>query len=159
MAKVSIARKLAVPAAVLLLVGLGLVVLTTDANLGRTPASSSNGAGSTSATLSVTSASTSESIVFSSPVAGSVLVPGQSLNITGTVTPTPSHPDTVFIVATQQDSITIVNGVTMAVQTDGTFSYSIVISTYWPSGAYVIQVTDSNGASGSEVFLIQRTAS
>lgn len=93
-------------------------------------------------------------ITFSSPISGASLAVGQTLTISGSITPTPSLPDSVVIVAGQWDSTTAIPGVVVTVEPDGAFSYSTVVSPYWNDGAYVITVTDSNGATGIETFLV-----
>ena len=94
------------------------------------------------------------SISFTSPLDGAVVTPGQSLTISGVVTPTPQGPDTVVIEAGQSDSTAAILPLLVPLQPDGTFTYSITVSPYWYPGAYLVVVSDTSGATGSEYFIV-----
>ncbi len=79
---------------------------------------------------------------------------GQSLNISGTINPTPTLPDSVLIQVQEQSTVGDIDSGTAAVQTGGMFSYSIVIGSTWDNAIYIITVTDSYGASGSENIVV-----
>ncbi len=93
-------------------------------------------------------------ISFTSPAADTTYRPGQTLTISGSITPKPESTDTVFLQASQSDSTTAISDVLLTVGPDGTFSYSTVVSPYWYPGAYVITVSDSNGATAYQTFLV-----
>ena len=100
------------------------------------------------------SSTTTDSISITSPPAGAVLMPGQSLTIEGVVTPTPKGSESVVIQAGQSDSTTAILPMLVPLRPDGTFSFSIMVSPYWYPGAYLIIVTDPSGATGSEYFIV-----
>ena len=94
------------------------------------------------------------SISFTSPLEDTVVTPGQSLTISGVVTPTPQGPDSVVIEAGQSDSTPAILPLRVPLQPDGTFTYSITVSPYWYPGAYLVVVSDASGATGSEYFIV-----
>jgi prefoldin subunit 5 len=96
-------------------------------------------------------------ISFSSPAAGAHYSAGTSYTIAGTITPTPSLPDNVFIEVTSQSTGTVVDATNVAVQAGGAFSYATAAGSNFATGTYVITATDSNGATGTEDISVTGT--
>jgi len=94
------------------------------------------------------------SITFSSPAASTVYSGQGAYTISGTITPTPSLPDNVNVVVTQQGQSTPLDVETASVQAGGVFSVSTLYggNSAWTSGTYVITASDSTGASGTITF-------
>ncbi len=94
------------------------------------------------------------SITFTSPSPGASLSGTQSYTISGTISPTPSLPDDVFIEVQPQGSSTVLDFSNVAVTASGTFSYTTNVggNSEWVSDTYVITATDSNGATGTTTF-------
>jgi hypothetical protein len=99
------------------------------------------------------------SITFTSPAPGVSLSGTQSYTISGTITPTPSLPDNVFIEVEPQGSSSVLDASTQAVSATGSFSYTTNVggNSLWVPGTYVITATDSNGATG--MITIEYTSS
>jgi archaellum component FlaC len=94
------------------------------------------------------------SISFTSPAAGASYQGTQSYSIAGTVSPTPSQADNVFI-SVKNPAGTIVDAGSVAVSlTTGGFTYATATggSASWYTGTYTITATDSYGATGSITF-------
>jgi CO/xanthine dehydrogenase FAD-binding subunit len=100
-------------------------------------------------------------IKFSSPPNGGTLTGTQSYTISGTISPTPSLPDSVHIEVQLQGGgapgmpgSTVADSSTVAVTASGTFSYATKVggSSAWVPGAYIIMATDSKGASGNMLY-------
>jgi len=103
---------------------------------------------------SSTTTSTAGSITFTSPSSGSSFTGAQTVIISGTVSPTPSLPDSVFIDMTLLGSASPVVTTTQAVAASGAFSYTARVggSPLWVTGTYVITATDSSAATGTITF-------
>ena len=95
------------------------------------------------------------SITFSSPTSGSSLSGQAGYTISGTISPTPSLPDNVFISVNQVGSSNVLDAQQVSVSATGTFSYVTNAggNSAWVTGTYVITATDSNGATGTTTFL------
>ncbi|MGA2198986.1 MAG: hypothetical protein ABSG45_03520 [Nitrososphaerales archaeon] len=145
---VSRTRRIVVIAAVVL--ALASATILEVWSLQRTPVSTTQ---QTSPAETVSGAKEG-SISFTSPLDGAVVTPGQSLTISGVVTPTPQGSDSVVIEAGQSDSTAAILPLVIPLQPDGTFSYSTTVSHYWYPGAYLIVVSDATGATGSEYFIV-----
>ncbi len=93
------------------------------------------------------------SISFTSPTAGSSFTGTASYTISGTITPTPTLPDNVFISVTNPAGA-VVDAQQVSAAAGGTFSYptNVGASSAWSSGTYTITATDSNGATGTTTF-------
>ena len=94
------------------------------------------------------------SITFSSPTSGASIVGTASYTISGTISPTPTLPDNVFISVNQVGSSNVLDAQTVSVTGTGTFSYATNAggNSAWVTGTYVITATDSNGATGTTTF-------
>jgi len=145
---VSRTRRIVVIAAVVLALASATILVVWAQQ--RTPVSTAQ---QTSPAETISSAKEG-SISFTSPVQGAVLTPGQSLTISGVVTPTPQGSDSVVIEAGQSDSTPAILPLLVPLQPDGTFSYSTTVSPYWYPGAYLLVVSDASGATGSEYFVV-----
>jgi|GEM_PF-5237129 peptidoglycan hydrolase CwlO-like protein len=94
------------------------------------------------------------SITFSSPASGAPLSGQAIYTISGTISPTPTLPDNVFISVNQVGSSNVLDAQTVSVTGTGTFSYATNAggNSAWVTGTYVITATDSNGATGTTTF-------
>lgn len=145
--------------ALLLVAGVGLAVFATQT---ATRTSTTSYTAQQSASTTATSTTTSKSngtITFSSPWPYEQLMPGQSYNISGTITPAPRLPDSVVVQVSPQGSLTVLDQASVAVQPSGLFSYSAVVGFTWEmvgtiQAPYIITVTDSGGATATEIFVV-----
>ncbi len=158
----SIARRLVVVAVVVLLVGVSLVIYslgTTTTSPSFAVTSSATMTESLSATTSTTMITSVGSIAFSSPDPGYALYADQNLTISGSISPAPTPSDSVFIQVAPQGSLVSLVAVTVPVGANGTFRYSTLVGSTWAGieallTTYVITATDSNGATGTDTFMV-----
>ena len=99
-------------------------------------------------------ASSSGPITFTSPAAGASLSGTQAYVISGTISPTPSLPDNVFIQVSPQGSTLVVDAQQVALANNGTFSYSTNVggNSGWTPGTYIITAFDSYANIGTTTF-------
>lgn len=105
--------------------------------------------------LSPLVATAAGTVTFTTPTTGQQFTSGQTLSISGTVTPAPGQTDEVLLTITPPSGGSAVwAGYAVVDPTTGTFTASTVLggTSYSATGAYLLKATDSYSATGSVYF-------